>query len=144
LARDAEDFDTVTIEKVDACEDIECWPPIQKDVILQNLVTRNINSKVQHDYSSSLRDHRSIVAAVHLVADDLSILDPCIPEDSELFLQHSLFGVMFPVPDMEETTFFLEYILEKKAESFASHSVDLFNLGKLFQSIPAYIFQMSC
>lgn len=126
--QDMEESDAVTIhpEEADELGD-RMWPPIQKDIILENII-----AKSRKIHLNALKEHQSIVGAVHLVPDDLSKIDSCIPEYSSLFLQNSLFcETQYPTGCDENKTEFVLSVLVNKAQTFSGPFVDYLKLGKL-------------
>jgi hypothetical protein len=126
LLRSTVDAASVPYENHPEHENLDAWPPLQKDTILDGHVKRADNLD-----DSSLETHGAIICALQLT-DDFSTLPMCFPTLETLFLRESLTGHQpLSLHPNEYQTAFIEDALRRKAVLFEAHVVNYDDLDDL-------------
>ena len=126
LLRSTVDVGIASYENQPERENLNFWPPLQKDTILDSHVKRA--DKLD---DSSLETHGAIICALQLT-DDFSTLQMCFPTLETLFLRESLIDHQpLSLHPNEYQTAFIEDALRRKAVLFEAHVVNYDDLDDL-------------
>jgi len=132
LLRSTIDGDSLGFEDDIQCDDYGVWPPLQKDVVIENLL-RNRSGNLD---DSSLETHGAVVCAAQLT-NDVSTLSMCFPLLDNLFLRESFVqNQPLSLVANEYQTTFISDALRRKASRYHGETVshadvdDIVTLGR--------------
>lgn len=107
-------------------ENPQVWPPLQNDIILDNILRK---SGALDD--TSLESHSAVICALQLT-DDLSTLPSCFPMIHDLFLRESTFiHQPLTLQPNEAQSAFLNHALRRKALLFDGNTLNYDDLDDI-------------